>query len=139
VITSVLVMLVLTSGLALAFRGWRNRYRAHAAFGASQVATVIDTLANVTPPDIPPDAWRRAVAEAHAMLVALTASNMLDLSDMHALRADLRVRVARTRPETARIELAAIWDEVAHRAGPNLIKRYPRPPLLLAGSGGRRD
>jgi hypothetical protein len=117
-------------GLALAFHDWRVRYRARAAFGAGQVATVIDPLVGVVPPGVSSDSWHRTVAEAHAMLVALTASNMLDLADMRALRADLRARVARARPETARAELAVVWDELARRAGPNLAKRHPRPALL---------
>src|SRR5438034_1081546 len=71
VIIWVLVVLVLAGGLALAFRQWRVRYRARADYGAHQVATAIDLLAEVVPPDVPSDAWRRTVAEAHAMLVAL--------------------------------------------------------------------
>jgi hypothetical protein len=134
VITSVLVVLVLAGGLALAFRDWRVRYRARAAFGAGQVATVIDALAGVVPPDVPGESWHRTVAETHAMLVALTASNMLDLADMRALRAELRARVARARPETARAELAAIWDGLARRAGPNLVRRHPRPAVLSRSS-----
>jgi hypothetical protein len=130
VIVWVLAVLVLVGGLAVAFRDWQVRYRARAAFGAGQVATAIDPLAAVVPPDVPSDSWHRAVAESHAMLVALTASNMLDLADMRALRADLRARVARARPETARGELAAVWDELTRRAGPNLVKRHRRPALL---------
>jgi hypothetical protein len=130
VITWVLAVLILAGGLALAFRDWRIRYQVRAAFGAGQVATVIDPLAEVVPPEFPRDSWRHAVAQTHAMLVALTASNMLDLSDMRALRADLRARVARARPETARAELAAVWDELARRGGPNLVQRHPRPDVL---------
>jgi hypothetical protein len=132
VITWVLGSLIVAGGLALAFRGWRDRYEARAAFGERQVATVIDTLAEIVPPDVSRNDWRRTVAEAHAMLVALTASNMLDISDMRALRAALGARVARVRPQTARAELAAVWDELARRAGPNLVQRHPRPALLSA-------
>jgi hypothetical protein len=130
VITGVLAIVVVAGGLALAFRDWRVHYRARAAFGARQVAPVIDPLAELVPPDISREAWRRTVAEAHAMLVALTASNMLDLADMQALRVELAERVRRARPETARADLAALWDELAHRAGPNLVKHHPRPELL---------
>jgi hypothetical protein len=130
VIAWVLAVLVVACGLAVAFRDWQVHYRARAAFGASQVATVIDPLAGVVPPDTPSDSWRQAVAETHAMLVALTASNMLDLADMRVLRADLRARVARARPETARAALAAVWDDLARRAGPNLVKHHPRPAVL---------
>jgi hypothetical protein len=64
------------------------------------------------------------------MLVTLMASNLLDLDQMHELRAELTARVARARPETARAELADLWDSLAKRAGPNLVKRHPRPELL---------
>jgi len=131
VLAAGLTFLVIGGGLALWFRNWRVRYRARAAFGASQVAPVIDRLAEVVPPEVSRDAWHRTVAEAHAMLVTLTASNMLDLDQMRALRAELIARVARARPETARAELAALWDSLARRAGPNLVNRHPRPQLLL--------
>jgi hypothetical protein len=127
---AVLGVLVLWGVLSLAFRDWRARYRARAAFGATQVATAIDPLAEVVPPGIAPDAWRRAVAETHAMLVTLTASNLLDLAQMHALRAEVRARVARARPETARDELAGLWNGIADRAEPVLETRHPRPELL---------
>ncbi len=130
VITGVLATMVLAGGLALAFREWRVRYRARADFGATQVATAIDPLAGVVPPEVSKTEWRRTVAEAHSMLVTLTASNLLDLSDMRALRADLAQRVDRARPQTARADLAALWDELARRAGPNLVKRHPCPKLL---------
>jgi hypothetical protein len=97
------------------------------------VATAIDPLAAVVPPDVSAGDWRRTVADAHAMLVALTASNMLDLDQMRALRAELVARVARARPETARAELASLWDNLARRAGPNLVKYHPRPRLLNGG------
>ena len=130
VIAVVLAIMVLAGGLALAFRDWRIRYRARAAFGARQVATAIDPLAEVVPPGISRRAWHQTVADAHAMLVTLTASNMLDLTDMYALRADLAARVRSARPESARADLAALWEELARRAGPNLVKRHPRPELL---------
>jgi hypothetical protein len=130
VISAVLVGLVLVGLLALAFRDWRARYRERAAFGASRVAGAIDPLAEVVPPGVAPDSWRRAVAETHAMLVALTASNLLDLAQMRALRDEVRARVARARPETARDELAGLWDGIASRAAPVLGTRHPRPTLL---------
>ena len=55
-----------------------------------QVAPTIDPLAHVVPPEIAPDAWRQAVDETRAMLVTLTASNLLDLAQMHALRAEVQ-------------------------------------------------
>ncbi|HMB05158.1 MAG TPA: hypothetical protein VKP69_15645 [Isosphaeraceae bacterium] len=127
---AVLGVLVLWGVLTLVFRDWRARYRARAAFGATQVATAIDPLAEVVPPGIAPDAWRRAVAETHAMLVTLTASNLLDLAQMRALRGEVLARVARARPETARDELAGLWDGLSDRAEPVLGTRHPRPKLL---------
>jgi hypothetical protein len=127
---AMLSMLVLTGVLALVFRDWRARYRERAAFGARQVAPTIDPLAQVVPPEIAPDAWRQAVDETRALLVTLTASNLLDLAQMHALRAEVRARVARARPETARAELAGLWDGIADRAEPVVGTRHPRPKLL---------
>ena len=49
VIAAVLAILVVAGGLALAFRDWRIRYRERAAFGARQVATAIDPLAESGP------------------------------------------------------------------------------------------
>jgi hypothetical protein len=130
VIGGVLAILIVAGGLATVFRDWRARYRERADFGAGQVATAIDALSGVVPPDVPRDAWRRAVADTHAMLVTLTASNMLDLDQMRSLRDEIATRVARTRPETARDGLAALWDDLADRAGPILAKHHPRPGLL---------
>ena len=130
VLAGALALLVVAGGLALWFRDWRTRYLVRAAYGASQVAAVIDPLAEMTPPDASRDAWRETVADAHAMLVTLMASNLLDLDQMRDLRAELTARVARARPETARAELADLWDSLARRAGPNLVKRHPRPKLL---------
>jgi hypothetical protein len=127
---AVLGMLVLAGLLALVFRDWRARYRERAAFGARQVAAAIDPLAQVVPPGIAPEAWRQAVAETHAMLVTLTASNLLDLAQMQALRAEVLARVARARPESARDELAGLWDDIADRAEPVVGTRHPRPKLL---------
>jgi hypothetical protein len=130
VIGGVLALLVLTGVLTLVFRDWRIRYRERAAFGAREVATAVDPLAELAPPGVPVDAWRRAVADAHAMLVTLTASNLLDLDQMRNLRTELTARVARTRPETARNELAALWDDLVDRAAPVIVNRHPRPTLL---------
>src|SRR6478672_3090920 len=129
VTVAVLVGLSLWGGLYLAFREWRAHYRERAAFGASRVATAIDPLAGVVPGDADRAAWRRAVADTHAMLVALTASNLLDLDQMQALRAELAACVARARPETARSELARLWDSLAARAGP-VVTRLARPRIL---------
>lgn len=132
VIAAGLALLVVWALLWLAFRHWRAGYRERTAFGASSVATAIDPMASAPPPGLDPRAWRQAVAETHAMLATLTAANLLDLSQMRALRDDIRARVdrARARPETGPDELAGLWNEVARQAGPILAKRHPRPSLL---------
>lgn len=133
VVTAVLVLLVVWGALALAFRGWRTRYRERAAFGATQVATAIDPLASVVPDGVDPQAWRQAVADTHAMLVTVTASNLLDRTQMRALRAEIAARASRglNQPKTARAELAGLWNDLADRAAPLLREdRHPRPKLL---------
>ena len=143
-----LVVVVLVSGLLaiwlgldLAFKAWKARYEALARFGASEVAPRVDPLAALMPPDVAPAEWRGAVAETHAMLLALTGSGVLDRPEMEALGADLAERVARARPETARQTLADLWDAIEHQAGPVIAPdrtpppansrhaaRHPRPP-----------
>ncbi len=138
VLAALLALAVLWGGLYLIFRDWRARYRERAAYGATQVATTVDPLARMVPPGENPEAWRRAVADTHAMIVTLTASNMLDLAKMQALRTELTARVARARPETARHELAAIWDDLSDRAGPVVAApRHPRPGILPRRVGGK--
>ena len=130
VVLAMLGVLVLWGGLYLAFRDWRARYRERAAYGVREVATAIDPLGQVVPPDVPPEAWRQAVAETRAMLVAVTSANVLDLARMQTLRDEVRARVARARPETARDELAGLWNGISDRAAPVLGGRHPRPALL---------
>ena len=129
VIVGVLLVLVAWGGLYLAFRDWRARYRARALYGASHVATAIDPMAAVVPSGVSPVAWRDAVSETHAMLVTVTASNLLDTAALRSLRGEVAAHVARARPETALSELAGLWDELHDRAGP-LLDRHPRPELL---------
>ncbi len=129
VVAGVLLVLVTWGGLYLAFRDWRARYRERALFGAGHVATAIDPMAAVVPAGVPPEAWREAVSETHAMLVTVTASNLLDMAALRALRAEVAARAARARPETALSELAGLWDDIHDRAGP-VLDRHPRPGLL---------
>ncbi len=133
VIGAVLGVALLWGVLSVAFRGWQGRYHERAAFGAREVAPAIDPLADVVPPGVDLHDWRQAVARTHAMLVALTAANLLDRPRMEALRDELRAGVARARPETARGELARIWADLKRRAGPILNDaRHPLPKLLAA-------
>ncbi len=129
VIVGVLLVLVTWGGLYLAFRDWRVRYRTRAQYGATHVATAIDPMAAAVPTGVPPEAWRDAVLETHAMLVTVTASNLLDMTALQSLRGEVAARVGRARPETARSELAGLWDDLQDRAGP-LLDRHPRPELL---------
>lgn len=125
-----LAILVLWGVLYLVFQDWRARYRVRAAFGATQVAPVVDSLLGIKPDGVDADAWRGAVQETHAMLVSVTAANLLDLKQMEALRDELRQAVdrARSHPQTARDELARIWDAMEDRA----------PFVLQEGTSGRK-
>jgi len=150
----VAAVLTLWLGLDLAFRGWRARHQARAEFGATRVAPAIDPLAEATPPGVPPLEWRRAVADTHAMLLALTGSGFLDESRMDGLRREIASRVVAARPETARVTLAGLWDDLERDAGPLVAAdlapppprsrqaarhpRPPRPPLLGPSTIGRR-
>jgi hypothetical protein len=139
VVLIVIAVLVVWGTLYVVFREWRARYRVRAAYGANQVAPAVDAFAGIAPPDVPPARWRDAVARTHEMLVTITASNLLGLSEMQALRAELDRAVgrARARPEVAVAELAAIWDDMSER-GEFLLKdtrsltgnRHPRPEIL---------
>jgi hypothetical protein len=113
-----LVLLLLWGALYLVFRDWRSRYNERAQFGATQVAPVIDALADTPPPGVTAGDWRNAVRDTHDLLVTVTGSNLLDRQQMLSLRQELEQTVARARahPETARDELAGVWNLVADRA-----------------------
>jgi hypothetical protein len=132
VIAAGLAFAVFWGALYLAFRDWRVRYRERAAFGASQVAPAIDPLAETVPSGINRARWRQAVADTHAALVTLTASNLLDRAQMNSLRGEIAGRVARAQahPDRALDELAGLWNDLADRAEPVLAERHPRPKLL---------
>lgn len=131
-----LVVAALWGALFLGFRQWRLHYRDRVEFGKSQVAPTVDALADVLPPagDIAPEIWRDAVGQTHAMLDTVVSSNLLDLDQMKALRAEIEDRVKRAKadPATARAELAAVWDGIADRAEFLLTEkdRHPRPKIL---------
>jgi hypothetical protein len=134
-----LVILSVWAGLYLGFRDWRARYRTRARYGATQVVPVIDAFAETVPPGVKPDEWREAVKQTHDMLMSVTGSNLLDLSQLHSLRGELEQAVERARahPDSAVGELAAVWDIVADRAEFVLWdsrsatgERHPRPRIL---------
>ena len=147
----VATVLLLWFGLDRAFRHWTARHEARARFGVEAVAPAVDPLAALTPPDVPSGAWHAAVADTHAILVALTAGGILDERQMDALRRRLdgQVREAAGRPEAARAALARIWDDLERDAGPAIApdvvppppnsrhaQRHPRPrrPAILGPS-----
>jgi hypothetical protein len=141
VIAGVIGVLAVWGAVYVGFRAWREQYRALAAFGETEVAPLVDPLAAVVPPGVDPWAWRKAVADTHAMLVALTAAGLLDRAQMEGLRSEVAALVAASSPETVRRDLTALWDDVERKAGPAIspdvtpaapgsrhASRHPRPP-----------
>lgn len=118
VVIAILVLAALWAVLFLVFREWRARYFVRAAFGASQVAPVIDGLEKIEPPGVSRVDWLDAVHRTRALVLTVTDSNLLSIDQMKALRAELSQNVdrARERPETALDELAAVWNSLAARA-----------------------
>ena len=110
-----------------------------AAYGATQVVPAIDAFDGIDPPGVDPTCWRDAVARTHAMLLTVTASNLLGLAEMRELRGELDGAAdrAQAHPDTAVAELAAVWDDMAER-GEFLLRdtrsltgeRHPRPEIL---------
>jgi len=132
-------ILVLWGALHLGFHEWRVRYHTRTSFGVTQVAPVIDPLAEIIPPGVGASAWRDAVRETHAMLVSVLSANLLDVRQMQLLRDELKQTVERARlhPETARAELSSVWTAMADRAEFVLQegtsgrrKGHPRPAIL---------
>jgi hypothetical protein len=128
VIAGLLATLVIVGAVYLAFLDWRTRYRALAEFGATEIAPLVDPLAVRVPQGIDPLAWRRAVDDTHAMLVALTGAGVLDRPQIEAMRVEIASRAARATPATARGELIALWDDLERRAGPVLAPDVGPPP-----------
>ena len=85
VIMAGIAVLLIWGVLYLVFREWRARYRERAAYGVSQVVPAIDPMGDILPPDVNPASWRDAVRQTHAMLLTVTASNLLDIVEMRAL------------------------------------------------------
>jgi hypothetical protein len=132
-------VLLIWATLYLTFREWRAKYRERTAYGLTEVVPAIDPLAEITPPALDPIVWRDAVQRTRAMLVTVISSNLLGVNEMRQIRTELEQSVtrARTHPETALDELAAIWNTQTDRAG-FLFKdsrsasgdRHPRPRIL---------
>jgi len=139
VLVSGLVLLTIWGMLYLLFRDWRARYHKRALYGASYVVPAIDPMTRLEPPDVPPGAWRDAVAQTRSMLLTVTSSNLLDEKQMRELRTELEGAATRSlaHPKRAVTELATIWNNIADR-GEFLLKdtrslsgeRHPRPKIL---------
>ncbi len=139
VIVAGCTVLLVWGALYLTFRDWRARYRVRAAYGMTRVVPTIDGLAEITPPNLDPTAWRDAVRQTRSLVETVTTSNLLDVPAMDQLRSELDQAVARARtdPAAAVDELAAIWNELADR-GEFLLRdsrsaegvRHPRPKIL---------
>jgi hypothetical protein len=144
VIAAGFTLLVLWGTLYLVFRDWRARYRERALYGATQVLPAMDRLRAITPSNVDPVLWRKAVDQTGSMLITVTGSNLLDVKDMDRLRDELDHHASRAtdRPETAVQELAEIWDQIADR-GEFLFAdsrslsgiRHPRPTMLPPRAG----
>ena len=141
VVAAIIGLLAVWGVVYLAFDAWRARYQALAEFGATAVAPLVDPLADQVPPGVDPKAWRQAVADTHAMLVALAGAGLLDRTQLEDLRADVSTRVARASAGTARKELTDLWTDLERKAGPVIspivtparpgssrANRHPRPP-----------
>lgn len=128
VVVACLAILAIWAVAYLALQSWRDRYRERAAYGATRVAPAVDPLAELSPPGVDPAAWRSAVADTHTMLVALTASGLLDADQMRDLRGDLAGRVESASPASALAVLTAIWDDMERKAGPVIAPSGPPPP-----------
>lgn len=129
VIGAVLTLLLIWGTVFVVFREWRARHRELAAYGATQIAPLVDPLAKMVPPKVDAKAWKRAVDDTHGMLVAATSSGTMGRPELETLRAELAVRFAQDTPETAKDDLTKLWDEMRKRVGPILTGHPSRPPF----------
>ncbi len=124
VTTAIVVILVIAGVLGLAFRSWKAQYLARVAHGDARVVKAVEPLADpaLTPPEVPANDWREALAETRSMLEAVVRSNLLDVPQLDDFGARLAAQVAAARDgsETARDTLGAIWDDVEN--GPGFVR-----------------
>ena len=121
------VVLALWGALTLAMSSWKAAYAAKAEYGRTQIAPLVDPLEKCVPQGIDVDEWGAAVKATHTMLHALTAANLLEMDALQSLRADLVVRLRDPQPETVRVTLTELWDELEKKAGPVLNASQPPP------------
>jgi hypothetical protein len=119
VTSAAVVVLTIAGVLGLAFRSWKSAYEARVVHGDARVVRPVESLADLTPPDVSASDWSAAVADTGAMLKTVVRSNLLDVPQLDTLGARIAAEVsaARARPEAARATLGAIWDDVENGSG----------------------
>lgn len=117
--------------LGLVFRDWRLQHEKLASYGAHDVATLVEPLKRLHPPEMDYGQWVDAVDDTHLMLVRLTASGLFDRQGIVQLHDEVQRRVAGTTSDTAQSSLATLWDDLEHKAGPVLFRQNQRSPHPL--------
>ena len=77
-----LVFLVLVGVLAMLFPNGSRAIARRASFGATQSPRQSTRWRRIVPVGIDPAAWRQAVADTHQALIAVTASESMDQTEM---------------------------------------------------------
>ena len=127
VIGAVIVLLIASALLRLAFEGWRSEVLDRIARGKSRVAEAVRPLAGLEPPGVEGGAWETAVDDTEAMLDDLVGTGRLDRKAINDLLE--RFEGDRVEPESAPALLAGVWDDAARLAPPP--EGMSRPMLLL--------
>ncbi|MGP0066402.1 MAG: hypothetical protein ACLQGP_22790 [Isosphaeraceae bacterium] len=109
------------------------------SYGQTRVVPAVDPLVDVIPPGIDRVSWRDAIERTRALLLKLTDTDSLSITQLKTLRTELDRAVARARahPETSVAELARLWDSAKHldpsrfEGGQSSdIDPFPRPEIL---------
>jgi hypothetical protein len=132
VIAGVISVLALWGILGVVFRDWRAQHEQLASYGARNVATLVDPLKDLNPPEMDRGQWVEAVDKTHELLVLLTGSGLFDRQSIQQFHDDVGRRVAGATSDTAQSTLATLWDEMEHKAGPVLLRKThdPEHPIL---------
>jgi hypothetical protein len=117
--------------LGLIFRDWRIQHERLASYGEHDVATLVEPLKRLHPPEMDYGQWVDAVDDTRLMLVRLTASGMFDQPGIVQLHDEVQRRVAGATSDTAQSSLAKLWDDLEHKAGPVLLRQNLRGPHPL--------